>query len=101
MSILAVASSIRTTLDFFNMALAITISYYSPTLRLDPFVSNSVSRPFLVDIKGSRWHIFKIGKSSLSVYLVSGSTLERRVPSRREGSYRIIVIFWRNSCKFS
>ena len=100
MSMLAVASSINTTLLFFSIALQIQISCFSPELKFCPFSSICWYRlSWFLSIKFSREASFKSSINSGSEDLFSGSRLNLRVPSKRVGSWGMIAIFSLRFCK--
>lgn len=70
---LAVASSTRTILVGFNMALAMLTNCLSPTLKFSPFSVIYVSRPFLSYIVSFNAHTSNAFSNSSSLYSFKGS----------------------------
>lgn len=98
-SMLDVASSRITTLDFLRIALHIQINYFSPELRLQPFSWIFILSPSSA-IKLSSLAARRIFQIWSSVALFSGSRLYLSVPLNMVGSYGITVILLRRSFKF-
>lgn len=91
-SILAVASSIKTIGLFLSTALAIQTSYFSPALRLSPWSLIWVSNPFLDSINSVKQHLLIAYLTSSSVLWFKGSIFSLIVPLNKVGSCIIIVI---------
>lgn len=105
-SMLAVASSIKTILLFLRMALQIQMSCLSPELRLLPFCSICCSRPLSSLLTRSSSEASLRTSSNWFVEQESwGSRLYLRVPSNRVGSWGMIAIsslrFWRLNWEIS
>lgn len=79
-SILAVASSIKIILLFFNIALAIHNNYFSPALKLSPPSYKLEYNPFLFSVNLSRQQSNSTYLISSSVHLFNGSKFSRIVP---------------------
>jgi hypothetical protein len=100
-SMLAVASSIRMILLFFNTARAIHTNYFSPALRLSPPSTIRVPSPWSRWSKLAKLHLWSASVISLSVCFPRGSMFYLSVPSKRVGSCMIIVMDSLNYCKLT
>lgn len=91
-SMLAVASSIRTSLLFLKIALAMHTSCFSPIDKLSPESEMRVSRPYLSLNTSYRQHFFRVYNSIVSVYYFLGSRFSRKVPSIMTGYWEMRVM---------
>lgn len=79
-SILAVASSINTSLLFLRIALAIHTSCFSPIDKLSPASDILVSRPSLSEKTVSKQHFLSVSRRYGSACSFLGSRFSLRVP---------------------
>jgi hypothetical protein len=83
---LAVASSIKTSLLFLRMARAMQTSCFSPIERLSPASEIFVERPSRSLKTVSKQHFLSVSRRSSSVCSFLGSRFYLRVPSIKTGS---------------